>query len=484
MSEHPGASGDDAPAEPTRAPASSPEATLATWGVGDQWLSLVVPAEARRFEVSSPTLSATLADAGAELVEHGAEVQIVDLGMACVTSADVAIVEIAPRTCEAHDRSLARFAYRAAASLGSGVKAHRTAGSLARRGYHVAQLRWDLAHALPTEVAGLRGIAARRRLAEHLPRRAVVVGRREPDLEPSALGAVIARARTAVASFEPRAAWIRSGFVLVTTEQSVLRAAMGPARRQLVGNDRALRILHEAGADPRVTRLLPAVVASGREGLADWALESRMPGERVNIGPLDSRLSAGIVDFLVTLFETPGADDPRRSFAWAGETLALVCRADLIDRARALARRLDAALADVPRGFAHGDFFGGNLLARGGELTGVIDWDSGGPGRLPLTDLLHFRLHAEDPPTDVHWGRAVVERLLPWAEVGGDAQATAYLKRVGLPVADARVHVELVLAYWLERAAYQLSTHPIRHRQPHWIAANVDDVLEVATARR
>ena len=99
---------------------------------------------------------------------------------------------------------------------------------------------------------------------------------------------------------------------------------------------------------------------------------------------------------------------------------------------------------------------------------------------MPLVDLLHLRLHRDDPPHDDDWGPALVRRLLPWAAAGGDEAAADYLVRVGAPGAPL---VELVAAYWLERTAYQLRAHPIRRERAGWKDANVRRTLPaLATA--
>ena len=148
---------------------------------------------------------------------------------------------------------------------------------------------------------------------------------------------------------------------------------------------------------------------------------------------------------------------------------------------RRLGERLELDLAEVRRGFGHGDFFAGNLLADGPRLTGVIDWDAGGPGRLPLVDLLHLELTRVDYGGDDNWGRAVVERLLPLAKSGGDAVVHRYCAGIGLET-NPRLLEALVLGYWLGYVAYQLDTHVARRSQPAWIEGNVEFPLAAVTA--
>ncbi len=62
----------------------------------------------------------------------------------------------------------------------------------------------------------------------------------------------------------------------------------------------------------------------------------------------------------------------------------------LADRLGPLAERL-AAVA-VPQTVVHGDFWAGNLLMTGDEITGVVDWASGEMTGDPLRDVARFAL--------------------------------------------------------------------------------------------
>jgi hypothetical protein len=48
----------------------------------------------------------------------------------------------------------------------------------------------------------------------------------------------------------------------------------------------------------------------------------------------------------------------------------------------------------------------------------------------------------------------------------------SYLERIDLDI-TARQLAALIAAYWLERVAYQLSTHSERLRLPMWVESNV-----------
>jgi hypothetical protein len=143
---------------------------------------------------------------------------------------------------------------------------------------------------------------------------------------------------------------------------------------------------------------------------------------------------------------------------------------------RRLAERVTATVAHLPRGFAHGDFWSGNVLAVDGRLSGVIDWDAAGPGRLPLLDLLHLRANAlRGGRRATSLGEDVVHSLLPWARAGGDGPTRAFAAELGFDVTPTLLEA-LVAAYWLDYVAYQLRLYVDRARRPRWLRENVTNV--------
>jgi hypothetical protein len=88
---------------------------------------------------------------------------------------------------------------------------------------------------------------------------------------------------------------------------------------------------------------------------------------------------------------------------------------------------------------------------------------------------------SERRPSDLDWGPALIEHLLPWAHGGSDAATREYCRRVGLePLPDTLV--ALVAAYWLDRLAYQLATYADRAGRRRWIERNVAFVLQALAA--
>jgi aminoglycoside phosphotransferase (APT) family kinase protein len=428
------------------------------------WLAAVLPADARRFRVADPALAAVLSDAGAELSDVRPDVEIAaasDLG----GDAPLAVVSFAaPR----HDSSslAARVARRVVSAARVRAKALRARRIVRSKGYGTPEVvLWDV-----RQQFRLPGRSrASRSAVELLPQRALVLGGRsagKPTLLDAALDAAGARPQEPVS--------IRAGLVAAMTDRGLLRIAVGPARRQLETQLRTLEALRAADVSAAVADRTPWVLAHGKVGLADWSLERTLPGRRPT-GTLSDAVRAQCVDFLVALHAADGGAAPAAAQADA-QTIAEV-RPQHEEELVALGRRLEETLAGLPRGFGHGDFFLGNLLVEGDRLTGVVDWDSGGPGRLPLLDLFHLLHLAQYPLGDEDWGPSLVRHLFPSARAGASATVQEYCARVGV-APDGSLLEALAVAYWLDRAAYILRTHRQRRAEPRWLESNIDHVLE------
>jgi aminoglycoside phosphotransferase (APT) family kinase protein len=434
---------------------------------GHGWLAAVLPAYTRRVRTADDELAAVLAAAGAELVEAGGEVEIgradelTGQAAFAVTTLDHAVVPRGGRAGRVARRVLATGELR--------LKALAARRGLGKRGYSdIAFLPWDVGHTL--RLRGLR--AGRPSVAERLPQRGVVVafrGARPPTLFDAALEAASAAVGRPLQASAPS---VRHGVLVATADDVVLRVAVGPDAGQVEAQLAALERLRAVEPEPTVADRVPWPLAHGRVGLAVWTLEQRLPGA-CPLPALPHPVVEQCVDFLAALHAAGGRDD-RAPLAADAEVVASA--ASEPEAASALAAAVDATLAAVPRGFTHGDFFRGNLLVDCGRLVGVVDWDAAGPGRLPLTDLLHLRHYMDNRPEDDDWGPLLVERLLPWARRGGDGAVRDYLERVQVDP-DPSVLAALVAAYWLEHASYQLRSHPHRREQPRWLARNVDGVL-------
>jgi len=352
-------------------------------------------------------------------------------------------------------------------------KARRVRREMLRRGYASAEvIPWELEHpvSLPTTGSRRRTLRA----AELLPLGAVVVGSSSRQA-PTVLEAAVAAARPAASgSLRADSAFVRATGLIVIGEREVMRISVGPARRQLHHQRSVLELLRAAQPSDSVAARAPWPVADGAAGVADWSLERRLPGAEPS-PPLGNRLVGECCDFLVALHQAGERGKPQGSLLRAADVIASACDREHARALRDVAHRLEAGLADLPRGFGHGDFWSGNLLADRGRLVGVVDWAAAAMDRLPLVDLIHLRLSEQRWATNESLGRPLVEEMLPWAQRGGDEQARSYCRRLGFEPGPERLEA-LVIAYWFDRVAHELETYSDRS-EPQWLRSNVEPVL-------
>ena len=425
------------------------------------WLAAVIPASARRFRVLDEELRETLAEAGAELVDTEPDVEI---GPAeeLQGDAEVAIVPLG-RSPQGGQVKVVRALDRGRRRLGLALETPRARRRLAPLYPRTEVLRYDLAH--PLQLPNLR-LGRPASFAEHLPRRAIVLGFRQERA--SLFEAVVEEAGRALgAPLVLRTPLVREGVIVAAADVTMLKVAVGPARGELLMAAAVLDSLREAGPPPAVSERVPWPVAHGRTGLADWLLERRLPG-RSGSSAVDGTLLEDCLDFLVELHRAGGAE-PQAALGDA-ELVARLGPPEHAETVRRLGSTVAERLRGFPRGFAHGDFWSGNLLTEGRRLTGVIDWDVAGEGFPALLDVLHLRLVAARRPSALNWGRAFVEWLLPWTARGGDSVSAAYCERLGLEAGPEQL-LSVAAAYWLHRGAHQLGGYVERGR-PAWIATN------------
>jgi len=444
---------------------------------GHAWLAAAIPLEARRFRVLDPALAYTLADAGAELVQESPDVEIAPVRQLS-GEAPVAIVNLDAPTPDVDSR-FRRAARRLAGSLRVRAEAKAASAGVRRLGYgEISILSWDLAQAFDVRELPAQGGGG---IAERLPRHAAVVARRS-DTELTALGASIADvSRETGSSIRFDAPSMREAVLVAVGDSGVLRVAVGPARNQLHRQAAALAELRETRSAELDPSCISWPIASGRSGLADWALEERLSGARPE-PRLPARVLSDCLDFLAALHASGPRNSEKRTPIDDAKLIAEVCDGDRSSAIMQVAERLTAEVDELPRGYAHGDFFRGNLLVDGGRLSGVVDWDAGGPGRLPFLDLLHLRHMGKHLPADRDWGLTVVHGLLPWARAGGDELTRGFCRRLGVDPTPALLEA-LAVAYWLERLGYQLSTYADRTERRVWLERNVDAVLRAVAER-
>jgi hypothetical protein len=438
------------------------------------WLAAVLPECSRRFRVDDPRVAATLADAGAELVESGADVEIA--GPPNVRgSADFAAValERMPDDVSAVGRVVARVAGPIALLRDIAV----ARASLQRHGYQrVAVATWD--YGRPFRFSGTEEHG--RTLAERLPRHAVVVGH-SGETRRTLLDAVTVEAgATSEGSLASARPVVRAGVIVSITDSGVLRTTVGPARKQLALQRAALGQLRSMAVAELDTEKIPWPLGAGRVGLADWSLEQRLGGEQP--AALDETLNRAALDFLVTLHSCGSASVVKRTAVTDADEAAALLAPAQAQAVRDIAHRVSNIVNELPHGFAHGDFFAGNFLVEDGRLVGVVDWDAGGPGRAPLLDFIHLWHMGDGQIDDLDWGPMIVNDMLPWARSGGDDVVRAFSDRIAFEVTPARLEA-LVAAYWLARLAYQLTRYADRAERKLWIERNVEVVLRELAGR-
>jgi aminoglycoside phosphotransferase (APT) family kinase protein len=436
------------------------------------WLPVVLPAAARRFRIVDATLADVLAEAGANIVSDASDVEIVPSSGELHGDAPLGIVTVEPISSRALRESPLRAGARVSRSLRVRARAATTRRAALRLGYIEASvLCWDVAHRV--RLPGLPRSPVS--LAERLPTRALVVARRGPPLPTVLEEAIRGAAAASGCRLDPQWVSIRAGTVVVAAEAGALRVAVGRGRFQIDSQAAALQALRRAELPADVADRIPWLLADSRDGLGRWSLERFLPGTRPR-SELTPALWHACVEFLAALHAAPGGGEGGSSLAELAEVVAPVCRPGTATVLRTLTEALERELAELPRGMGHGDFFAGNLLADGDRLSGVLDWDAGGPGRLPLVDLLHLELTRSPYGSDTDWGRAVLERLLPLAHAGGSPDVQRLASAAGFG-AEPRLLEALVFAYWLQYAAYQIRTHLDRRSEPAWIEGNVERVV-------
>jgi aminoglycoside phosphotransferase (APT) family kinase protein len=441
---------------------------------GHGWLAGVLPDDATGFRVADGAIAATLAHAGAELVDRDPDVE---LGPAerIRGDAEVCIVPLGESRLDI-DWRLRRAARRVAVSTGVRAQAGRAKRLLARRGYvHATVVLWDLGQPLRRSGAQVPADG----LVDHLPQRAAVIAGRRP-LGANALEAVVAEAtRESGIHLGYRPATVREGLLVMPAETAFLRLAIGPASLQLDRQFEILTRLQSAAVPSSVLDRIPWPHGRGRRNLVDWSVERRLPGRtpRPQLGPA---LVADCVSFLVDLHSSTAAAAPAapNGVVSNAEVVAAACPQEEAELLARLAERAEGRLADFPRGFGHGDFYRGNLLVEDGRLVGVVDWDTATPDSLPYLDLFHLRVFSEHRPADHRWGAVVTEYLLPLAQSGGDDVIRDYGRRIGVEPSPAELEA-LVIAYWLDRLAYQLATVADRLVRERWLKENVHRAVRV-----
>ena len=202
------------------------------------WLAAVVPVRAQRFRVPDEGLAATLACAGARLVEQSPDVEI-----ACSDDlrgeAPCAIIRLSAR--EPSGARVLRGAQRLARSAALRLRIHRARRSLQKSGYPTIELlTWERSVRARSSGSTSR---APDRLAHRFPLKAVVVGTRESAV-PTAFAASVAAAETALGRSLRAESLLfgASGVLVAPATDVVLRVGVGFAASRLRSSGRRLNV--------------------------------------------------------------------------------------------------------------------------------------------------------------------------------------------------------------------------------------------------
>lgn len=441
-------------------------------------LAAVLPADAWALWVDDPDLALTLQGDGYRLVDDQPDAVVVTSarGLRWAPAAPTAIAlldgnRVVPtadgRAHDAAARLLANVRVRAATAV---------AVRLLRRGGPGTITTGDWDHSRPLEL-GAGAPVDRRRPVDRYPRRALAV--RTAGGGPSVLEAAVRAATGGDVLAAPlgRPVVAGGGTLLVPLREGMLRLGIAAGRDQVLGPAAVLREVASGAPDGALAGRVPRLLREGAVGPASWTLEQLMPGQAAS-APLPPSVLDQSVEFLLALHGVAG--DPSSSAESLLQDAATVrSLAHAGGAVEELAVSAADVVADLPRGYGHGDFWHHNLLvSASGELAAVVDWDSAASGRLPFLDLMHLVTSQQQLPGPHNWGRAVVEALLPWAAGGGDAWARRFGRGIGVPVTP-RLLTALVTAYWLDWLAYQLTHYAGRRADARWLQGNVRLVRDV-----
>lgn len=248
----------------------------------------------------------------------------------------------------------------------------------------------------------------------------------------------------------------------------VLRATRTGAPADPYPTGDILERLREAGCSP-----VPRLLGRGRVAGASWVAESLRPGRRPQ--RLPTALAAAVARFCATL---PPAEGPPASHRRDFEALAgrFPDRSEAI---RKVSEDVDGIVRRLPGVFRHGDLWVGNLLARRGRLTGIVDWDAGHPEGVPGVDLLH--LHAVERL--MARGREIGEawQTRPWTSKEYAALCEPQWQALGIRPSSEELEA-IGLAWWASRVPEMILTEPVESLAPGWVERNVEAVLDRALA--
>ncbi|HEY3210589.1 MAG TPA: phosphotransferase [Actinomycetota bacterium] len=221
-------------------------------------------------------------------------------------------------------------------------------------------------------------------------------------------------------------------------------------------------------------RHIPRLLGQGQVAGASWATETVLPGHR------PPGVSAAVTRELALLF----AALPRSDQAAAAHTQDLGQLTVRFPRWATVLSQIAEEVGDVARAVPslvrHGDLWAGNILVRRQRLTGIIDWDAWHPAALPGADLLHLVATSEAMRKKQGFSQTWLRQ--PWEGEDYRSAMSDYWKITRI-VPNARFLRAVGMAWWAGHVAASIRRLPRLAEEDHWVASNVERVLEAVGGR-
>lgn len=290
--------------------------------------------------------------------------------------------------------------------------------------------------------------------------------------------------------------WSAQRRVSTVSDTTVVLVCSGSGRSGVLKVSRtecgAAALLHEVDVLGRLwsedrlgtwRTLLPTILATANGDAAGYLLASRLPGRdgRHTAGGNGTGLTATALAAIAPLHRLGAratCADPALLTRWVDEPAELLCTAlrtgahrNAVDQ---LVTELRAELAGQPvtLGWAHGDFYPGNLLlAPDGAVSGIVDWDQGRADDLAVLDIVHWLLTVPRPGRRPAYGAQVADRLA--ADRCWSGNETALLEPGGAALSGRA----LLMLGWLRHVAGNLGKSTRYAESPLWLRRNVVPVL-------
>ena len=245
---------------------------------------------------------------------------------------------------------------------------------------------------------------------------------------------------------------------------AVLRLARADGPRDPTAVAETLELLRRSGVAHA-----PRLHAHGRTAGAAWLAERALSGRRPR------RLTDGLIRSVAdTCASFPLGEGPPAATAedLAGVAALLPGRAAALER---LAADVAAPLSRLPSILRHGDLWAGNVLVdRGGNLSGLVDWDAAHPAGVPGADLLQLVATDARRSAGLALGPAFLTR--PWRLEAFARATSGYWPRIGIRPDEEQLEA-VAAAWWAAEVHGTLARLPHRADDEGWVGANVDSAL-------